>query len=180
LLGHACAATSKSAVTGYRHDPGQSGNGPHENHVRQPRGDPLIHLLQAEQSDQKRPRGAHELRGADSPAALTSDVHRMIHEQRLAAESTTTHLERRRDERAPLPAEMTLRWLHDPETLIRVQVRDVSERGYRLHTRLPIRLGATGIAVRLLPSGEPLDHVVVVMRIHRQDDGTYDVGLQRI
>ena len=116
---------------------------------------------------------------------LASDDPAMLHDGQLCnardpIDAATGSIDRRDSDRAPFPAEMTLRWLHDPETLIRFQILDVSDGGYRLRTRLPIRAGTTGIAVRLLPRGEPLEHAVVVVWMRPTDDGAYELGLQRV
>jgi len=110
----------------------------------------------------------------------------MIHDgvtgpARQSARTGHAGTERRAADRAPLPAEITLRWLHDPETLLRVAVLDVSNDGYRIRTTLPTRTGATAIALRLLPTGEVLDHVVVAIWCAStpHNDG-YEIGLRRI
>ena len=157
----------------------------HDPNVRQPSAIRSARTIQTAQAHDAGTSHAQKPRDPSAMRTPASDDPFMLHDGQLCnahdpIDAATGSIDRRDGDRAPFPAEMTLRWLHDPETLIRFQILDVSDGGYRLRTRLPIRAGTTGIAVRLLPRGEPLEHAVVVVWMRPTDDGAYEIGLQRV
>ncbi|MEM7228740.1 MAG: PilZ domain-containing protein [Planctomycetota bacterium] len=86
--------------------------------------------------------------------------------------------ERRSETRLPFTTELTIVWHHDLDSMGRYSVIDVSEHGLRVRSRLPMVKGMTGMALRLLPEGTPLDRTVMVRWVRKVDDGSgYDIGL---
>ncbi len=81
-------------------------------------------------------------------------------------------------------AEAVVVWSHSPATPIRYKVLDISEGGLRIHSPLPLREGATGQLVSLLPSGSCMnrEYQVVWCRKSSADDavalGGYEAGLR--
>ncbi len=91
----------------------------------------------------------------------------------------TGHRERRTSDRVPYPAELVIVWNHDLESAVRYPVLDASDRGFRIRSSMPLSAGTTGIALRLLPEGHPLDRSLVVIwtRPCPTGDG-HEVGLR--
>jgi hypothetical protein len=88
-------------------------------------------------------------------------------------------IDRRRSDRLPFPAELVLAWMHDLGTPLRFRVVDAGDGGFRLRSRTPVIEGMTGIAVKLLPSGDPLDRAVMVAWVGPSDEnGEHDIGLR--
>ncbi|MBX3375096.1 MAG: PilZ domain-containing protein [Phycisphaeraceae bacterium] len=88
--------------------------------------------------------------------------------------------ERRHRDRVPFPGEATLIWIHDPMTVLRLAVVDASNGGFRLRTRLPVPTGTTGILLRLLPAGTPLNAPVTVAWLRPVPEGDFEMGLRRL
>ena len=103
----------------------------------------------------------------------------MLHDGMIPPERTMS-TERRATPRAACPAEVVLFWLHDPHTLLRLRLTNVSDGGYRLHASLPVIAGTTGVVLRLLPDGREIDQPVLVAWTRENPDGGYDIGLRRI
>lgn len=101
------------------------------------------------------------------------------HEADAAPKPGIMDIDRRRSDRVPFPAELVLAWLHDMGTLLRFRVVDAGDGGFRIRTGTPIVEGMTGMVVRLLPSGEPLDRPVMVAWVGPpEDDGQRQIGLR--
>lgn len=103
----------------------------------------------------------------------------MLHDGLPASSPATTAVDRRHHDRVPFPAEMTLLWHHDLETPMRYRITDACDGGYRIRSSAPMLTGMTGMALRLLPEGRPLDHPVMVVWCHA-DGREYEIGLEAI
>lgn len=86
--------------------------------------------------------------------------------------------DRRRTPRLPCPGEITLAWLHDPATPIRLTLINVSDGGLRVRSSLPVLDGTTGVAMRLLPEGRPIDRAVSVSWCRADEAGGWQIGLR--
>lgn len=87
--------------------------------------------------------------------------------------------DRRAGDRVPYPAELVLVWMHDLGTPVRCRVVDAGDGGFRIRTKLPLIHGTTGMAMRLLPEGHPIDRPVMVVWVGPSDDaGEHEVGLR--
>ena len=82
----------------------------------------------------------------------------MLHESLIPMQDDCeTTDDRRRSPRAPLSADLVVRWHHDPDTPIRYRVLDVGDGGVRILSRIPLLRGMSGTAVKLLPDGESIN-----------------------
>lgn len=87
--------------------------------------------------------------------------------------------DRREGDRVPYPAELVLAWMHDLDMSVRCRVLDAGDGGFRIRTAMPLVEGTTGIALRLLPEGHPIDRSVMVVWIGEVDEhGEREVGLR--
>ena len=86
--------------------------------------------------------------------------------------------ERRASPRVPFPAELVIAWFCAMKSPIRYRVLDASEGGFRILSNLPLFEGMTGVAVKLLPDGKPLDRTVMVAWIRTHPDGQHEAGLR--
>ena len=87
-------------------------------------------------------------------------------------------LDRRSSERMPVTFELVVRWHHEPDTPVRYQLLDIGEGGYRILSSLPMLSGMTGVALRLLPQGKPLNKVVMVAWTNQPPtEGINEIGL---
>lgn len=87
-------------------------------------------------------------------------------------------LNRRSSERVLNTSELVVLWHHDPEMPVRYRVLDISEGGYRISSSLPMLQGMTGVALRLLPQGKPVNKVVMVVWTEcPSPDGINEIGL---
>lgn len=73
--------------------------------------------------------------------------------------------ERRHSPRVAFPAELVVRWHHEQELSIRYEVIDSSEGGFRIRSSMPMLEGMTGIALKLLPEGTPVNRTVMIVWI---------------
>jgi hypothetical protein len=88
-------------------------------------------------------------------------------------------INRRRSDRLPFPAELVLAWMHDLGTPLRFRIVDAGDGGYRIRSRVPAVEGMTAIAVKFLPSGDPIDRPVMVSWVGPPDEnGECDIGLR--
>ncbi len=82
----------------------------------------------------------------------------MLHESLIPSQDDReTTDDRRRSPRASLKAELVVRWHHDPDTLVRYRVVDMGDGGVRILSGIPLLRGMSGTAVKLLPTGEPIN-----------------------
>lgn len=89
--------------------------------------------------------------------------------------------ERRRGDRVPFPVEVTVSWLHDPDTIVRYAVTDAGDGGLRLRASTPLPPGLTGTVLRVLPEGRAYDRPVMVRWCRpAPDDRGWAVGLEVI
>lgn len=96
-----------------------------------------------------------------------------------APKSGIMDVDRRRSDRVPFPAELVLAWMHDLGTPMRFRVVDAGQGGFRIHTCTPVIEGMTGIAIKLLPNGDPLDRAVMVAWVGPPDEnGKRYIGLR--
>ncbi|MHC5002748.1 MAG: PilZ domain-containing protein [Planctomycetota bacterium] len=102
----------------------------------------------------------------------------MLHDGVLESVGTS---DRRRGDRLPLPAEITLFWHHDPDCTMRYRVLDASDGGFRLRSTTPMLEGMTGTVLRLLPEGTPVDRSVCIAWCRPDEpQGGYQVGLRTL
>ena len=102
----------------------------------------------------------------------------MLHDGLPAADTDQLSLDdRRHHDRVPFPAEMTLIWHHDVDTMLRYRILDASDGGFRLRSSTPMLTGMTGMVLRLLPEGRAMDQPVMVAWC-RRDGGEYEIGLE--
>jgi hypothetical protein len=87
--------------------------------------------------------------------------------------------ERRASPREPAEAEATIQWHHDPESLIRYDVVDISEDGLRIRASMMLPRGMSGFVLKLLPHGESIRRPVMVIWCNESEDG-YEAGLRFI
>lgn len=88
----------------------------------------------------------------------------MLHDgtqARVSGQSMLT--ERRRSQREVFPAELVVKWHHEQEILIRYEVIDSSEGGFRIRSSMPMLEGMTGIALKLLPEGTRVNRTVMIV-----------------
>lgn len=87
--------------------------------------------------------------------------------------------DRRSGDRVPYPAELVLAWMHDLDMPVRYRIVDVSDGGFRVRTTCPMIVGTTGIVMRLLPEGTPINKSVMVVWIGPSNEhGERDAGLR--
>lgn len=84
----------------------------------------------------------------------------------------------RRTPRVPCPAEITLVWHHNPATVVRYRVLDVSDGGLRLRSAVPLHEGTTGMVMRMLPEGTPIEKPVMVVWSKPETDGSHVIGVR--
>ncbi len=84
----------------------------------------------------------------------------------------------RQTPRVPCPTELTLVWHHNPGTVVRYRVLDVSDGGLRLRSSVPLIEGATGMVLRMLPEGTPIERPVMVVWSKPAEEGGYALGLR--
>ncbi len=88
----------------------------------------------------------------------------MLHDGTQARVSGQPMLaERRRSQRDAFPAELVVKWHHEPEMPIRYEVIDSSEGGFRIRSSMPMLEGMTGIALKLLPEGTRVNRTVMII-----------------
>lgn len=92
---------------------------------------------------------------------------------------STVETDRRESDRVPFPGELVILWHHDLSTPIRYRIVDAGDGGYRLRTSVPVLEGTTGMALQLLPDGEPLNQPVMVVWQRTLPDGDQEIGLRR-
>ncbi|MHC4910417.1 MAG: PilZ domain-containing protein [Planctomycetota bacterium] len=102
----------------------------------------------------------------------------MLYDRFIPFQKAAPPGERRVSDRVPFPAEITLVWNHDPSTVVRYATLDASDGGYRIQTSVPVLPGTTGVALRLLPEGRPLNCAIMVAWSAPSEDGGYEVGLR--
>ncbi len=87
--------------------------------------------------------------------------------------------ERRHGVRAPVEAEVVIRWQHDLRTAVRYPVADLGEGGLRIYSAMPLLRDMLGIAVRLLPAGKPVNRPCAVSWCRPSaPGGPWEVGLR--
>ncbi|MCA9297193.1 MAG: hypothetical protein KC983_11765 [Phycisphaerales bacterium] len=103
----------------------------------------------------------------------------MMHDgvlERMATVDSDT--DRRCEDRMPCPTELTIVWHHDLDAPGRYRLMNVSDRGLAIQSSLPMVTGMTGMALRLLPEGTPIDRPVMVRWVHPMPGSTsFDIGL---
>ena len=88
----------------------------------------------------------------------------MLHDRTLArADGQPLSAERRRSQRVAFPAELVVRWHHEPDLPIRYEVIDASDGGFRIRSTLPMLEGMIGKALKLLPEGKPVNKTVMIV-----------------
>lgn len=88
----------------------------------------------------------------------------MLHDGTQARVSGQSMLaERRQSQRDEFPAELVVKWHHEPEFPVRYEVIDSSEGGFRIRSSMPMLEGMTGIALNLLPEGTPVNRTVMII-----------------
>ena len=102
----------------------------------------------------------------------------VLHDRSIPFAKSAPPGDRRVSDRVPFPAEITMVWNHDTATVVRYTTLDASDGGYRIHSTLPMIEGATGVALRLLPEGRPLDSPVMVAWCAPAEGGGYEIGLR--
>lgn len=101
------------------------------------------------------------------------------HDPNAAGQPGIMDIDRRRSDRVPFPAELVLAWMHDLGTPLRFPVVDAGDGGFRIRTATPVIEGMTGLAVKLLPSGDLLDRAVMVAWVGPpEQNGERQVGLR--
>jgi hypothetical protein len=86
--------------------------------------------------------------------------------------------ERRMSARSPCPAELTVLWHHDPSTIVRYRLVNVSDGGLRIMSSAPLIDGMTGMALAVLPEGDHLDRPIMVRWQHPSENGRgWEIGL---
>lgn len=105
---------------------------------------------------------------------LHDGTHARVSGQQVSAE-------RRHSQRVAFPAELVVRWHHEQELSIRYEVIDSSEGGFRIRSSMPMLEGMTGIALKLLPEGTPVNRTVMIVWIGPStSDGSSEFGLNFI
>ena len=109
----------------------------------------------------------------------------MMHEDiMLSQDDLAAGLDHRQTQRVPCPAEVTLIWHHDASHVVRYRVMDVSDGGLRLRSSVPMLEGTTGMVLRMLPEGTPIEKPVMLVwsrpRNGDADIGGYEIGLRYI
>ncbi len=107
----------------------------------------------------------------------------MLHDQvfsQATGESAVALPDRRKGCRVPFPAELLLIWHHDLRNAIRYRIIDASDGGFRIESAVPLLDGMTGMALKMLPGGEPIDQTVCVAWARPIADvpGRHEVGLR--
>lgn len=107
------------------------------------------------------------------------DSFTMMHEDVMFrhADPASAH-DLRQTTRVPCPAEVTLIWHHNPSSVIRYRVLDVSDGGLRLRSSVPLIDGTTGMVLRMLPEGTSIEKPVMVVWSHNAEQGGYEIGLR--
>lgn len=85
---------------------------------------------------------------------------------------SSTHVDRRGSERKPFDSEVLIRWHGHGPGLMRFRLVDASEGGYRLRLNTPLLEGMTGVALKVLPEGDPVHRTVAVAWV--RPVGDYD------
>ena len=103
----------------------------------------------------------------------------MMHEDILLSQADlAAGHDLRRTPRVPCPAEVTVIWHHDPSTVVRYRVLDVSDGGWRLRSSVPLLEGTTGMVLRMLPQGTAIEKPVIVVWSRTAKEGAYAIGLR--
>jgi hypothetical protein len=111
--------------------------------------------------------------------SIESDVLPMMHEDIMLSQADlAAGHDLRRTQRVPCPAEVTLVWHHNPGTVVRYRVLDVSDGGLRLRSSVPLLEGTTGMIMRMLPQGTPIEKAVMVVWSHDAEAGGYAIGVR--
>jgi len=97
----------------------------------------------------------------------------MLNQAGLAAEHDL-----RRAPRVPCPAEITVVWHHNPSTVVRYRVLDASDGGLRLRSFVPLLEGTTGMVMRMLPEGTPIEKPVMVVWSKPAEQGGFALGVR--
>lgn len=88
-------------------------------------------------------------------------------------------VDRRGSHRVPFPAELLLIWHHDLRNSVRYRIIDASDGGFRISSSLPLLEGMTGMALKMLPEGSPIEHCVMIAWVRRRDEfNDYEIGLR--
>jgi len=80
--------------------------------------------------------------------------------------------------RVPCPSEVTLIWHHNPTVVVRYRIVDVSDGGLRVRSSVPMLEGTTGMLMRMLPEGTPIDKPVMIVWSKPSQTGGYELGLR--
>lgn len=103
----------------------------------------------------------------------------MLNDSVMSRVNATSVEDRRKGDRVPYPAELVLAWMHDLDTPVRYRIVDVSDGGFRIRTTAPVIEGTTGMAMRLLPEGTPINKSVMVVWVSPPgENGERDAGLR--
>lgn len=105
----------------------------------------------------------------------------MLHDGALAWSRDPSNTDDRRSSpRRPCPAEIVVRWHHEPGGTVRYQVEDHSEGGgMRIRSVMPMLTGMTASLLRLLPEGRRLDQQAMVVWCRPDEGGAgYVLGLR--
>ena len=104
----------------------------------------------------------------------------MLHDGMMSTRTgrSTVEDDRRASDRLPFPGELVVLWHHDLSTPIRYRIVDAGDGGFRLRTSVPLLEGTTGIALQLLPGGEPLNQPIMVIWARTMSDGDQELGVR--
>ena len=104
----------------------------------------------------------------------------MLHDNALArSDDPSQACERRAFPRRIEPAEIVVRWHHEPGGPIRYELIDRSDGGVRIHSSLPMKTGMTAKLLRVLPEGRPLGRSAMVVWCRTAPEGEgYHLGMR--
>ena len=104
----------------------------------------------------------------------------MLHDNTLARSRDPSQAnDRRVFPRRPEPAELVVRWHHEPGGPVRYELVDRSDGGVRIRSSTPMLTGMTAKLLRLLPEGRPLGRVAMVVWCQSAPDGEgYHLGMR--
>jgi hypothetical protein len=103
----------------------------------------------------------------------------MLHDGIIGRTVPGQRLDRRRSDRVPFPAHLTVVWHHDLEKPVRYQVTNAGDGGFQIRSSTPLDEGTTGTALRLLPEGLALNRsIMVVWSRHDEASGGFEAGLR--
>ena len=104
----------------------------------------------------------------------------MLHDRMMTSgDGASAEADRRRSDRLPFPGEVVVLWHHDPRTPVRYRIVDAGDGGLRIATSTPLPQGMTGMAIRVLPGGEPLERPIMVSWLGQPGEhGLHEVGLR--